>query len=82
MKTTRFNAGPAQVTSEMLEVALLKAREAGLLPRHSTAVETAAEAELLRGILQAALDTLQDRAGEAYQECPQREATATPPLTR
>ena len=46
------------VTEEMLEAAMKKAVEAGLLPRHACRDDLAVNQELVRYILQAALDTV------------------------
>jgi hypothetical protein len=46
------------VTEEMLDAAIRKAVEAGLLPRHARHEDLSGNQELIRYILQAALDTL------------------------
>lgn len=45
------------LTEEMLDTAMRKAIEAGLLPRHSCQEDRYGQRELIRFILQAALDT-------------------------
>ncbi|MGH8807733.1 MAG: hypothetical protein ACREX0_07640 [Noviherbaspirillum sp.] len=50
------------VTTEMLQAATKKAIEAGLLPRHARADELVVNQELLRLVLQAALNTVSDEA--------------------
>lgn len=47
-----------EVTIEMLQAAMRKATEAGLLPRNSSAADRANSMEIMRTILQAALDAL------------------------
>lgn len=46
-----------KVTNEMLEAAMKKAVEAGLLPRHACNEDVSINQELIRIVLQAALDT-------------------------
>lgn len=46
-----------KVTREMLDVAMKKAVEAGLLPRHACDDDAAAHEELIRYVLQAALES-------------------------
>jgi hypothetical protein len=46
------------VTEEMLDAAMKKAVEAGLLPRHACREDMSVNQELIRYILQAALDTV------------------------
>ena len=46
-----------KITREMLDVAVRKAVEAGLLPRHARGEDAATHEELIRFILQAALET-------------------------
>jgi hypothetical protein len=50
------------VTEEMLDVAMKKAVEAGLLPRHACREDLSVNQELIRHVLQAALDTLASEA--------------------
>jgi hypothetical protein len=45
-----------KITNEMLEAAMKKAVEAGLLPRHSRREDISINQELIRIVLQAALD--------------------------
>lgn len=45
-----------KVTREMLDVAMKKAVEAGLLPRHACDDDAATHEELIRHVLQAALE--------------------------
>ncbi len=46
------------ITEQMVDAAMRKAIEAGLLPRHACGSEVAANQELIRYILQAALETI------------------------
>lgn len=50
------------VTDEMLDVAMKKAVEAGLLPRHACREDLSVNQELIRHVLQAALDTVANEA--------------------
>lgn len=45
-----------KVTNEMIEAAMKKATEAGLLPRHACKEEVSINRELIRIVVQAALD--------------------------
>lgn len=56
------------VTNEMLQAAVKKAVEAGLLPRSACREKQAAHGELMRGILEAALELAPGRTTERTTE--------------
>ena len=47
---------PMKVTNDMLKAAIDKAVEAGLLPKYARRVESTAEREVMKLVIQAALD--------------------------
>jgi hypothetical protein len=49
-----------KITREMLDIAMKKAVEAGLLPRHARYEDVATHEELIRSMLQAALEAIDE----------------------
>jgi hypothetical protein len=61
------------VTYEMLQAAMRKAAEAGLLPRHARSEDARINQELVRAVVQAALDASPGRsASQAAQPARRR----------
>lgn len=54
-----------KLTKEMLDAGVKKAIEAGLLPRHAGSAEMAVNQDLIRLVVQAALDAVPARSGNS-----------------
>lgn len=64
------------ITNEMLQAAMRKAIEAGLLPRNAYRDNLPAHQELIRFVLKAALDVAPDARSVSRQSAPRERAVA------
>lgn len=65
-----------KITREMLDVAVRKAVEAGLLPRHARGEDAATHEELIRFVLQAALEAVEPEPALAEHPSPLRRGSS------
>jgi len=65
----------ARVTDEMLDAAMKKAVEAGLLPRHASREDTSGYQELIRYVLQGALEAAPAANTSRKSSAPSRRGT-------
>jgi len=59
-----------KVTTEMIDAAMKKATEAGLLPRHARGEDASINRELIRMVLSAALESERNHARQSVPNAP------------